>query len=138
MIKSKKFKKMTTVFLVCAAIATSTLGITASAMKLSFYFNLSDKGGSSWSSGNEKDDNEQTAHIHTTSGTASSSAYIYFQLYKNTDATSANTLSNAVKITSNSGEYLIPYTVYRGAGSISYIHANAGYYGASSSGYWYA
>ncbi len=124
--------------LAALAIASMSLGITASAERLNFYFQLGDRGASSWSAGNAKDDNEQTAYIYTKSGTVSSSAYLYFTLYKATSSTTANRISNSVQITSNDARYLVPYTTERGTGSISYIHANSGYYGATSGGYWYA
>lgn len=41
-------------------------------------------------------------------------------------------------ITGYNDSIKIPYTVYRGAGQVSYIYANAGYYGTSVNGYWYS
>lgn len=54
------------------------------------------------------------------------------------NATTANKLSDSKKISSLGATYTIPYTTYRGTGSISYIHATSSYYGSNVSGYWYA
>jgi hypothetical protein len=134
-----KFKKIAASIMVAVTLATSATGaISASAAKERFYFSLGDRGQSGWSEGNEKDDNEQTAYIHTETGSVTSTAYEYFTLYKTQNATTANKLSDSKKISSLGAAYTIPYTTYRGTGSISYIHASSSYYGSSVSGYWYA
>lgn len=133
-----KFKRIVATIMATASIATGAMGITANAAKARFYFDFDDKGGSAWSSGNEKDDDEQLAYIHPETGYITSTSYEYFTLYKAQNATASNRLSDSKKITALGVTYTIPYTTYRGTGSISYIHANGSYYGSDVSGYWYS
>ena len=134
-----KFKRLAASIMAAATLATSAIGaMSASASKERFYFDLGGRRLSAWSAGNEKDDNEQTAYIHPETGYITSAAYEYFTLYKAQNATTANKLSNSKKISSLGVTYTIPYTTYRGTGSISYIHATSSYYGSDVSGYWYA
>jgi len=134
-----KFKRLAASIMAAATLATSAIGVmSASAAKERFYFNLGDRGQSAWSDGNEKDDDEQTAYIHPETGYLTSTSYEYFTLYKAQNATTANKLSDSKKISSLGATYTIPYTTYRGTGSISYIHATSSYYGSNVSGYWYA
>lgn len=133
-----KLKKILAVVLATATIATSAMGITANAANETFSFDLDPYGDSDWSYGNEKDDNEQTAYIHPQTGYVNSTHCIYFTLYKATNTASSNKISNSKKISSLGGTYTIPYTTYRGTGSISYIYANTSYYDANVVGYWYS
>ena len=73
----------------------------------------------------------------------SSTHFIYFTLYdeKTEPPHEWNRVSNSVQITYVTGtnsSITIPYTVYKPAGSIIYIHANTGYYAAKAVGYWYS
>lgn len=131
-------KKLKNIIIGAIMAVTLTVPLTVSAEYKLFSFSLSDQGGSSWSSANEKDDNEQLAYINTTGGNVSSSNACTFTLYKSQTATEANRLTNNKTISSNNAKYTIPYTVLRGAGSFNYIRANAGYYGCSVSGNWYS
>ena len=53
-----KLKRTLAVALATVALATGSMGISASAEKKTFSFDLDPYGDSDWSYGNEKDDNE--------------------------------------------------------------------------------
>lgn len=133
-----KFKKILATIMATASFATTAMGLTAYAAKENFNFDFNGYGGLQWSLGNEKDDDVQIAYIHPETGYITSDAYEYFTLYKDTDISSSNKLSDSVKITSLGGVYTIPYTTYRGTGSTSYIAATGSYYASDVQGYWYA
>lgn len=141
----KTIKKIVTSIMAIAALAVGSVGVTANAANHSFWFSLGDKGGHQWSYGNPKDDNEQIAYIHTTSGSVSGAAPAYFTLYKGNNNSgsplSSDKISGTQTISSITGtynSYHIAYTTWRAANTTSYIYAYAGYSGTSANGYWYS
>lgn len=133
---TKTFKKIAASVMAVATLAVGAAGMTASATDQSFWFNILDKGDYSWSSENPKDDAEQKAYIHTLGGSVSSTAPLYFTLYKVNDK-----VSNRTPITSITGynnSYKINYTTWVGSGSPISIYATSGYRGSSANGFWYS
>ena len=142
---NKKFKKAIASLIAVSSLATCMIGVAANAANNNFYFSLGDRGAGQWSSGNPKDDDEQTAYIHTLNGSVSSYAPAYFTLYSYNSGggtpSSTYQVSNTQLITGASGynsSYQIPYTVWRGQGQYTYIYAHSGYSGSSANGYWYS
>lgn len=141
----KTFKKIAASVMAVATLAVGSVGMTASAANHSFWFSLGDKGGYQWSYGNPKDDNEQIAYIHTTSGSVSGAAPAYFTLYKGNNNSGSPLSSDKISgtktissITGTNSSYQIAYTTWRAANTTSYIYAYAGYSGTSANGYWYS
>lgn len=134
---SNKLKKIAASVVAAATLAVGTTGISASAKKLYYTFNLG-RGGSAWSSGNEKDDDDQNAYVYTTTGNVTSQAYQYFTLYKTQNTASANAISKSKKIDGVGKRFVINYTTKRGTGSISYIRATASYNASNVHGYWFS
>lgn len=131
----KTFKKITAAVMAAATLAVGSVGMTASAANHSFWFSLGDKGGHQWSYGNPKDDNEQIAYIHTTSGSVSGAAPAYFTLYKGNNNSGSPLSSDKISgtktissITGTNSSYQIAYTTWRAANTS----------GTSANGYWYS
>lgn len=141
----KTFKKIAAAVMAVTTLAVGAVGMTASAANHSFWFNLGDKGSHQWSYGNPKDDDEQKAYIHTTSGSVSSVAPLYFTLYTGTNNNgsplASQKVSNSKTISSLTGEYSsynIYYTKWVGQNTSVYIYANSGYSGSTANGFWYS
>lgn len=132
----KKIKKIISTVILSLAI-TSTLAFNVYAESHPYTFALG-SGGAEFTSGNPKDDNAQNAVIYTNSGNLSSSAFVWFSLWKEQNTTPAtNKISGDLKCTSYA-RYTLSYSTYRSSGTTSYLRANAGYYGVNVSGSWWS
>lgn len=132
-----KLKRVVASLLATATVSALSIGALAVDYK-HWEFDLSPSKGSYQFSGRaEKQDNEDSALIHCESGSVSSARSLTVAVYKAKTFTTSNCISTPIAVSdANDKQYYIDYTVDRGAGSINYLCASAGYYSAKITGHW--
>ncbi len=132
-------KKCLTIF--TTALMVSSIGcITVFAAKKNYSFSVrtDENSGVAFSASNPKDDDEQTAYIHTTSGNIINSDIFYMAVYSWPQYDNSNRVSYWKQITSNNGSFTTNYYTNRPAGSPNYLCGDTDKYSVSVEGYWYS
>lgn len=130
--KNKAFKKITALAM-CAMIAVSCCGISASAANKKFDFEVKTtvNGGKQFSSTSKKDDNEQRAYVTTKHSNLINSDLFYYSVWKgNTKITPYS------KTTTNCRKTISYYSGKGTAGSYYKLQGDTDKYYVTASGVW--
>lgn len=133
LIKKKKAFKKITALAMCAMIAVSCCGISASAANKEFDFEVKTtvNGGKQFSSTSKKDDNEQRAYVTTKHSNLISSDLFYYSVWKgNTKVTPYS------KTTTNCRKTISYYSGKGTAGSYYKLQGDTDKYYVTASGVW--
>ncbi|MCH5297911.1 MAG: hypothetical protein J1E85_09605 [Ruminococcus sp.] len=131
--KKRGIIKKVTAVTMCAMMAVSCFGITASAANKEFDFEVRTtvNGGKQFSSTSKKDDNEQRAYVTTKHSNLISSDLFYYSVWK------GNTKVTPYSRTTTNGSKTISYYSGKGkAGSYYKLQGDTDKYYVTASGVW--
>lgn len=136
----KKMKRFAA--LIVAAVSISAVGISAyaatDATAYYYSFNFSGYGGSSWTSGVQKEDKADYASVIVNNGHVSDEAYAYVAVYSS--PSTGNAITGSAKVTSNNEINYLKYLITQDDINkipAFYLGASGSYYGSNFSGYWW-